>query len=87
MSKKLSRDQILHLAKLSRLQLTDSEIEKYEKQMSETLDYVKNLDELDTSSVTETSQTTNLQNVTFEDGEKSKRIIKKDGYFIAKKVL
>lgn len=87
MSKKLSHGQILHLAKLSQLQLSDSEIEKYEKQIGETLEYVKNLDELDTSSVTETSQTTNLQNVTFEDGEKCERVIKKGDYFVVKKVL
>jgi len=65
---KLSKTEILHLAKLAKLNLTDEEIEKYRNQLSETIDYVKNLDKLDTSKVTPTNSVVDLENVTFEDG-------------------
>ncbi len=86
-NKILTRKDILHLAKLSQLQLSDEQVKKYETQIAETLEYVKNLDELDTSSVHETSQTTSLHNVTFEDGKICERSIKKNDYFVVKKVL
>lgn len=70
---KLTREEILHLAKLTKLHLTDEEIEKLSEQFGETLDYVKNMEELDTSAVEPTNQTTNLENVFFEDGEKNER--------------
>lgn len=89
MSKKqLTREEILHLAKLSKLQVTDAEIGKYQKQIDETLDYVQNLSELDTSKVKETNHTVDLINVEFEDGEKNDRgLTSKKGYFIVKRIL
>lgn len=77
-SKKLSKEEILHLAKLVKLHLSDQEIEKLSEQFGETLDYVKNMDELDTSKVEPASQTTNLENVFFEDGEMNKRSLNAD---------
>ena len=96
--KNLSSDDIAHLGKLSNLQLSDEEIEKYKTQIDETLDYVENLAELDTSHVKETSQITDLQNVTFEDGKKNERSLnldqatmnaknKKNGFLVVKKIL
>lgn len=89
MSKKqLTKEEILHLATLSKLQLTDAEIEKYETQIDETLDYVQNLSELDTSNVKETNQAVDLKNVEFEDGEKNERgLTNKKGYFSVKRIL
>lgn len=54
---------VLHIAKLANLPLTKDEAKKYEEQLSSILDYVEKLQEVDTESVTETSQTTNLENV------------------------
>jgi len=95
---KLSREEILHLAKLTKLHLTDEEIEKLSEQFGETLDYVKNMDELNTSEVEPTSQTTNLENVMFEDGQKNERRLdyndalkntkkKKDNMFVVDRIL
>lgn len=56
-----------HIAKLANLTLTDEEIKKFEKQLSEVLDYVKKLEEVDTKDVIETSQVTGLENVLRED--------------------
>lgn len=77
MSKKvtISKEEVLHLGKLANLPLSDEEISKYEKQLSETLSYVENLNELDTKDVKPTSQTANLQDVFFQDGEKNKRLL------------
>jgi len=64
---KLSREEILHLAKLAKLQLTDKEIEKFQKQLSEVLDYISKLKEVDTKNVEPVSQVTGLVDVTRED--------------------
>lgn len=94
----LTKEDILHLAKLSKLQLTDKEIEKYLGQLEETIEYVKNLNELKTDKIEPTSQTTNLTNVGFEDGTKSSRLLsqevatsnsknKKNGQFVVKRIM
>lgn len=56
-----------HVAKLANLPLTDEEIKKFDKQLAETLAYVDNLKEIDTTKVTATSQVTGLENITRED--------------------
>lgn len=56
-----------HVAKLANLKLTDEEIEKFEKQLSDVLEYVEKLESANTDNVTETSQVTGLENVTRED--------------------
>lgn len=58
---------VSHVAKLANLPLTPSEKEKFEKQLAETLEYVKQLEEIDTKNVEPTSQVTGLENVTRED--------------------
>ncbi|OGK10063.1 hypothetical protein A2767_00345 [Candidatus Roizmanbacteria bacterium RIFCSPHIGHO2_01_FULL_35_10] len=86
--KVLTKEDILHLAKLSNLKLSDEEIEKYLKQLEETVEYVKNLDELKTDKVSPTSQTTNLTDVYFADGETNERGLKlKEKYFIVKRIM
>lgn len=58
---------ITHVAKLANLPLSDEEKEKYTKQLSEVLDYIAKLNELDTTNIEETSQVTGLTNITRED--------------------
>jgi aspartyl-tRNA(Asn)/glutamyl-tRNA(Gln) amidotransferase subunit C len=72
-SKKLTTEEVLHLTKLAGLTLTDAEIEKNSAQLSETIDYIKNLDELKTDGVKPTNSVVDLSNVTFEDGTENKR--------------
>ncbi len=72
-TKTLSKKDVEHLAKLSALTLTEKEVEKYEKQLSETLDYVENLEELNTEKISEAHSVTNSIDVFFEDGEECKR--------------
>lgn len=60
---KLSRDTVLKLAKLSRLKLTEEEIEKFRKELSEILGYVEMLEKVDTKGLEPTYQVTGLKNV------------------------
>ena len=58
---------VKHVAKLANLKLSSQEEVKFEKQLEETLSYIKNLDEVNTDSVEPTNQVTGLENVTRED--------------------
>jgi aspartyl-tRNA(Asn)/glutamyl-tRNA(Gln) amidotransferase subunit C len=64
---KLSRDDVLKLAQLSRLTLTDEEIERYRDEISSILEYVEILDKVDVSGLEPTYQVTGLKNVTRKD--------------------
>lgn len=58
---------INHIAKLANLTLTEDEKKKLATQLEETIEYVKELDEVDTENVEPISQVTGLENVTRED--------------------
>ena len=64
---KLTRDQVLKLAHLSRLKLTEEEIERFRKELSEILTYVEMLDRADTDGLKPTYQVTGLKNVMRDD--------------------
>lgn len=64
----LSKEDILKLARLSRLKLTDDEIEEFRSEISEILGYVQMLDKVDTSGLKPTYQVTGLKNVSRPDG-------------------
>jgi aspartyl-tRNA(Asn)/glutamyl-tRNA(Gln) amidotransferase subunit C len=51
----ISREEVVHIAKLARLELTDSEIERYRLQLSSILEYADRLKTLDTSQIPPTS--------------------------------
>ena len=72
----LTKEQILHLAKLANLSLTEDEIKMYSKQLSDILSYVKELEEVDTSDVVSMSHTVGTQNVMREDVMDEKRSLK-----------
>jgi aspartyl-tRNA(Asn)/glutamyl-tRNA(Gln) amidotransferase subunit C len=64
---KLSRDDVLKLARLSRLKLTDEEIEKYRTELSSILEYVQMLNAVDVTGLEPTYQVTGLKNVMRDD--------------------
>ncbi len=66
-SMNLSKDEIQHIAKLARLELTDAELEKYGGQLSAVLNYIDQLKEVDVKGVEPTAQVTGLENVLRED--------------------
>ena len=59
----LSREDVLKLARLARLELCDAEIEEYQIELSQILNYVKQLQQVDTSGLQPTNQVTGLINV------------------------
>lgn len=59
----LDKQDVTHIARLARLDLSDGELDKYSKQLSAVLELFKKLDDLDLSSTEETSQVTGLVNV------------------------
>lgn len=64
---KLTKVEVKHIARLANLRLTKAEVEKFAKQLSETLEYIDILNELDTKGVEPISQVTGLENVMRED--------------------
>lgn len=63
----ISRDDVQHLAQLSSLQLTNDEVDNLQIDIGHILDYVQQLDELDTTGVEPTYQVTDLENVWRDD--------------------
>ncbi len=64
---RISRGDVEHIARLARLRLTEGEKETYGLQLSDILEYVEKLKELDTSEVDPTSHVIPLSNVFRED--------------------
>lgn len=64
---KLTLDQVKHVAKLANLPLTSEEEEKHSEQLSNILDYIEQLNKVDTADVEPTFNVTGLSNVMRED--------------------
>jgi aspartyl-tRNA(Asn)/glutamyl-tRNA(Gln) amidotransferase subunit C len=59
----LSRDQVLHVAKLARLELTDAEVERLSGELSKVLDHIEKISELgDLEGVEPTSHVVEVEN-------------------------
>lgn len=67
MTTTISRDDVLHLAELSHLQLADEEISALQQDIERILDYVDELSDLDTSNIEPTYQVIDRENVMRED--------------------
>lgn len=79
MAKKiLTREEVLHLAKLAKLTLTEEEIKLYQVQLSDILGYIEKLNSVNTDTVEPVEQLTDLTNITFEDGVKNERLLTQD---------
>lgn len=64
---KLTKQQIEHIAKLARLDLTKEELKKYGNQLSAILNYIDQLKEVEVTGVEPTAQVTGLENIFRED--------------------
>ncbi len=67
MTTAISRDDVLHLAELSNLQLTDGEVVAMQADLGNILGHIDELSELDTAGVEPTYQVTELENVWRDD--------------------
>ncbi len=59
----LTREQVAHIAELAKLKLTEEEMERMARQLSEVLDYAARLNELDTETIAPTASVIPNQNV------------------------
>lgn len=97
-NKKISKDDIKHVAMLARLDLTEKEIGKFGSQLSSVISYIDELNEVDTENTPPTAQTTGLDNIFDDDTVKEKqRLSQKEansgsndiqkGYFVVPGIL
>ena len=68
MSKKnITIDEVKRIAKLSKLEISDSDLNYYAEEMDKIINYFNILSEVDTSGVSEMTHVTDTKNVTRED--------------------
>jgi len=92
----LTKDEVIKIAQLARITLTDAEVEKFQKELSTVLDYVEELKQVNVEGLEEVSQVTGLVNVQREDkiveSVHKEDILKqapeiKDGFYKVKAIL
>ncbi len=91
----ISKEDVLHVAKLARIQLNPQETEKFQRDLSAILDYFASLQTLDVSGVRETTHSVQVQNVMRKDQEAGSRGTKgllqtteqKDGFLKVPSIL
>lgn len=93
---KISKEDVLKVAQLARLELSDKEVEKYQKELSAILGYIDVLNKVDVSQVEPTAQVAGLTNV-YRNDKKNPSLDreavlknapkKQDGYFKVRAVL
>ena len=59
----IDREQVLHVARLARLRLSDEEVERMTGELSSILDHIERISELDLEDVEPTSHVVELENV------------------------
>lgn len=59
----LTKKEVEHIALLARLKLTDEEVETFSHQLSKILEYVEQLQQVNTDGVELTAQVTGLENI------------------------
>jgi aspartyl-tRNA(Asn)/glutamyl-tRNA(Gln) amidotransferase subunit C len=93
---KITKDEVMHVANLARLDMDEASIDKFADQIGTILEYVDVLNRVDTQGVTPTSHAISLTNVFREDQEKKalerdKALAnapqKEDGNFVVPKVI
>lgn len=63
----INKDEVKYIADLASLKLSEEEVDKFSKQLSDILDYVEKLDELDTEDIVPTAYTIPVKNILRED--------------------
>jgi aspartyl-tRNA(Asn)/glutamyl-tRNA(Gln) amidotransferase subunit C len=61
-SKKITEQNVKHIASLARIKLSKQEVKKFQKQLGSIIEYFDKLNEVDTKGVEPTSQVTGLVN-------------------------
>lgn len=66
---KITKDEVLHVARLARLDIDEADTERFADQIGTILDYVDTLKQVDTTGVVATSHAITLTNAFREDEE------------------
>ena len=64
---RITRDEVLHVARLARIELSDDEVAKFQEQLANILDAVSKVSELDLSDVPPTAHPLEIANAWAED--------------------
>jgi aspartyl-tRNA(Asn)/glutamyl-tRNA(Gln) amidotransferase subunit C len=64
---KISKDDVVHVAELARLEFSEEELDKFTDQLGNILEYIEKLSELDTSGVEPTSHVLDMSTPLRED--------------------
>lgn len=92
----LTAEEVKKIALLARIELKDSEVEKFQKDLSVILEYVEALQKVDTEGLDPVSQVTGLTNIQRPDvvvlADNREEIMQnapetKDGYYKVKAIL
>ena len=92
----LTKEEVLKIAKLARIALTEEEVERFQKQLSTVLEYVEELKQVNVEGLEEVSQVTGLVNVQRDDrpvaATNQQEILSqapeiKDGFYKVKAIL
>ena len=65
----ITKDEVLHVARLARLEVTDDEVARFQEQLSAIIEAVSKVSELDLSDVPPTAHPLEIQNAWDEDEE------------------
>jgi aspartyl-tRNA(Asn)/glutamyl-tRNA(Gln) amidotransferase subunit C len=64
---RITKDEVLHVARLARLELSDGDVAKFQEQLSDILEAVSKVSELDLSDVPPTAHPLEIANAWAED--------------------
>ncbi len=67
MSERITRDEVVHVARLARLDLTDDEIDRFTRQLGDVLEHAADIEALDVGDIAPTSHPVHMVNVTRPD--------------------
>jgi aspartyl-tRNA(Asn)/glutamyl-tRNA(Gln) amidotransferase subunit C len=70
-SRRITEEDVRHVAKLSRLRVSDREVEQFTEQLSHVLEYVAKINELDLEGVEPMAHAMDMANVLREDVERA----------------
>lgn len=77
---KISKQDVEQIAQLARLELSESEIAKYQSELSNILGYAETIQSVDTKNVEPTAQVTGLSDV-LRDDKKTPSVLGRDDIF------
>lgn len=92
----IGKDQVRKIADLARLILNDNETERYAKELSQILEYVESLNQIDVTGINPTAHAVEVQNVFRADKTLESSVIGKvleqapkaeENFFLVPKVL